>query len=164
MLAALWPSCSYETRQSLSFSALMHLVFFISFNVCALFRWIPSLLMLFILCASMIRPNVFFNVLRVLCVICSLLFDVYTWPLFLNGVWGPGGAWDPGAGELWGRRILKYSESQKRMMHYELDVLDKNHSDPHAMGRVITNFQLDPPSRRKVKNRDDYRKLGIRLF
>ena len=50
------------------------------------------------------------------------------------------------------------------MMHYELDVLDKNHSDPHAKGRVNTNFQPDLPSRRKVKNRDDYRKLGIRLF
>ena len=48
------------------------------------------------------------------------------------------------------------------MMQYELGVLDKNHSDPHATGRVITNFQLDPPSRRKVKNRDDARKLGIR--
>ena len=50
------------------------------------------------------------------------------------------------------------------MMHYELDVLDKNHRDSHAKGRVITNFQPDLPSRRKVKNRDDYRKLGIRLF
>ena len=38
------------------------------------------------------------------------------------------------------------------MKAYELAVLDKNHRDPHAKGRVITKFQLDRPSRGKVRN------------
>ena len=40
-------------------------------------------------------------------------------------------------------KLIKYAN-----FRYELAVLDKNHSDAHAMGRVITNFQPERPSRR----------------
>ena len=40
------------------------------------------------------------------------------------------------------------------MMRYELGVLDKNHRDLHPMGSLYTKLEQNPPSRKKVGNRD----------
>ena len=40
------------------------------------------------------------------------------------------------------------------MMRYELALLDKNHRDLHAMGRLYTKLELDRPAIKKVGNRD----------
>ena len=40
------------------------------------------------------------------------------------------------------------------MMRYELALLDKNHRDLHAMSRLCTKLEQNPPSRKKVGNRD----------
>ena len=51
-------------------------------------------------------------------------------------------------------RLTKFTKTHKLIKYasfrYELAVLDKNHRDPHAMGRVITNFQPERPSTKKV--------------
>ena len=40
------------------------------------------------------------------------------------------------------------------MMRYELALLDKNHRDLHAMGRLYTKLELDRPATKKVGNRN----------
>ena len=40
------------------------------------------------------------------------------------------------------------------MMRYKLALLDKNHRDLHAMGRIYTKLELDRPATKKVGNRD----------
>ena len=37
------------------------------------------------------------------------------------------------------------------MMRHKLGVLDKNHRDLHAMGRLYTNLEQNLPSRKKVR-------------